>query len=96
MSSWAALRPGGTLVSIVQPPNADEAAAHGARGVFFVVEPDRDGLEAVTELIDADRLTPVVDRVVPLAQTRAAYEALKAEHPRGKIVIRVSEDDGGV
>ncbi|MFD7876212.1 NADP-dependent oxidoreductase [Streptomyces sp. NPDC059766] len=90
--SWATLRPGGTLVSIVQPPDPDDAAAHGARGLFFVVEPDRAGLEALTELIGNGRLSPVVDRVVPLSGTRAAYEALLAEHPRGKIVIRVRED----
>ncbi|MER5601859.1 NADP-dependent oxidoreductase [Streptomyces sp. NPDC002265] len=90
--SWATLRPGGTLVSIVQPPDPDDAAARGARGLFFVVEPDRAGLEALTELIENGRLSPVVDRVVPLSDTRAAYEALPAEHPRGKIVIRVRED----
>ncbi|MFD8817448.1 NADP-dependent oxidoreductase [Streptomyces sp. NPDC059627] len=88
--SWAALRPGGVLVSIVQPPDQDAAAAKGARGVFFVVEPDRAALEAVTGLIDKGSLIPVVDRVVPLSETRAAYEALQTEHPRGKIVIRVS------
>ncbi|MEV5148106.1 NADP-dependent oxidoreductase [Streptomyces sp. NPDC052727] len=92
--SWAVLHPGGTLISIVQPPRPDDAESHGARGVFFVVEPDRTGLEAVTELIDSGRLTPVVDRVVPLSETRAAYEALRSEHPRGKIVIRVSEGNG--
>jgi len=91
--SWAVLRPGGTLISIVQPPNPADAASRGARGVFFVVEPDRTGLEAVTKLIDDGGLTPVVDRVVPLSETRAAYEALQSEHPRGKIVIRVSEDN---
>ncbi|MFE2580459.1 NADP-dependent oxidoreductase [Streptomyces sp. NPDC059378] len=90
--SWATLRPGGTLVSIVQPPDPDDAAARGARGLFFVVEPDRAGLVALTELIESGRLSPVVDRVVPLSGTRAAYEALLAEHPRGKIVILVRED----
>lgn len=87
--SWTVLRRGGTLVSIVQPPDPEQAAARAARGVFFIVEPDRAGLEAITKLIDGRRLTPVVDRVVPLADTRAAYEALRAEHPRGKIVLHV-------
>jgi NADPH:quinone reductase-like Zn-dependent oxidoreductase len=91
--SWAALRPGGILVSIVQPPNRDDAAAHGARGVFFVVEPDRAGLEAVTGLIDEGRLAPVVERVVPLSETCAAYDALQTRHLRGKVVIRVSGED---
>lgn len=39
--SWAVLRPGGTLVSIVQPPDPEAASAAEGRGVFFVVEPDR-------------------------------------------------------
>ncbi|WP_234467739.1 NADP-dependent oxidoreductase [Streptomyces sp. MBT62] len=91
--SWAVLRPGGTLVSIVQPPDPAASTDATARGVFFVVEPDRAGLEAVTELIDGGRLTPAVDRVVPLAETRAAYESLAKEHRRGKIVLHVG--DGG-
>ena len=52
-------------------------------------------VKSITALIDDGRLKPVVDRVVPLSATRGAYEALESEHPRGKIVIRVVEDDGG-
>jgi NADPH:quinone reductase-like Zn-dependent oxidoreductase len=92
--SWAVLRPGGTLVSIVQPPDPGATTDATARGVFFVVEPDRAGLEAVTELIDDGRLTPAVDRVVPLAETPAAYEALGKEHRRGKIVLHVGGGNG--
>jgi NADPH:quinone reductase-like Zn-dependent oxidoreductase len=91
--SWAVLRPGGTLVSIVRPPDPEAASAAEGRGVFFVVEPDRAGLESLTELIDDGRLTPVVDRVVPLSETRAAYEALGKEHRRGKIVLHVGDGD---
>jgi NADPH:quinone reductase-like Zn-dependent oxidoreductase len=43
------------------------------------------------ELITSGRLRPQIDRVVPLAQTRAAYEALEKEHRRGKVVIQVAE-----
>ncbi|SNS27338.1 NADP-dependent oxidoreductase [Actinacidiphila glaucinigra] len=89
--SWSVLRPGGLLVSIVSPPDPATARAHGARGVFFVVEPDRAGLEAVSRLIDGGKLTPRVDRVVPLTETRAAYEALEHEHRRGKVVIHVAD-----
>ncbi|MFJ9244596.1 NADP-dependent oxidoreductase [Streptomyces sp. NPDC101776] len=89
--SWAVLRPGGTLVSIVRPPDPGASTDATARGVFFVVEPDRAGLEAVTGLIDDGQLAPAVDRVVPLAETRAAYEALAKEHRRGKIVLHVGD-----
>ncbi|MEV0717797.1 NADP-dependent oxidoreductase [Asanoa sp. NPDC050611] len=89
--SWSVLKPGGILVSLSAPPDEEEARRHGARGAFFVVEPDRDDLRSVAALVDDGRLTPVVDRVLPLAETRAAYEALEQHGRRGKIVIRVSD-----
>ncbi|MET8945241.1 zinc-binding dehydrogenase [Streptomyces sp. NPDC004542] len=72
-------------------PDPREAEIHSARGVFFVVRPDRAGLESVTRLIEDGLLTPAVDRVLPLADGRAAYEALAREHRRGKIVLHISD-----
>jgi NADPH:quinone reductase-like Zn-dependent oxidoreductase len=89
--SWSVIRPGGVLVSIFAPPDAQQAAAHGARTVFFIVEPNRAQLQSIARLIEAGRLTPAVDRVVSLADTRAAYEALQTEHRRDKVVIHVAE-----
>ncbi|MGX5185850.1 NADP-dependent oxidoreductase [Streptomyces avermitilis] len=88
--SWHVLRPGGVLVGIAAPPDPERGAARGARGVFFVVEPDRTQLEKITQLIDSGRLKPTVDRVVPLPRAREAYEALEKEHPRGKVVIEIA------
>jgi NADPH:quinone reductase-like Zn-dependent oxidoreductase len=90
--SFQVLRPGGTLVSIVEPPDERSAARYGARAVFFIVEPDRAGLDALSELIGQGRLTPRVDRIVPLSGTREAYESLEREHHKGKIVISVGEE----
>ncbi|MEY9966931.1 NADPH:quinone reductase-like Zn-dependent oxidoreductase, partial [Streptacidiphilus sp. MAP12-16] len=89
--SWQVMRPGGVLVSIVQPPDPERASQHGVRGEFFVVEPDPDSLTALTALINADRISPLIDRVMPLDQAPAAYEALEKEHRRGKIVLHVSD-----
>jgi NADPH:quinone reductase-like Zn-dependent oxidoreductase len=88
--SWSVLRPGGVLVSVAAPPDPDEAAKHRARGMYFVVEPDRGQLETIKELVDSGRITPIVDRVVPLADTRAAYESLRTEHRQGKVVLHVA------
>ncbi|MEV6015813.1 MULTISPECIES: NADP-dependent oxidoreductase [unclassified Streptomyces] len=86
--SWQVLRPGGILVSVVAPPEPPEDA--DARAVFFVVEPDRAGLEELNALVDEGRLIPQVDRIVPLETAPGAYAALEREHRRGKIVLRVS------
>jgi NADPH:quinone reductase-like Zn-dependent oxidoreductase len=58
--------------------------------VFFVVEPDRGQLETITGLVDSGRITPIVDRVLPLADTRAAYQGLRTEHHQGKVVLHVA------
>jgi NADPH:quinone reductase-like Zn-dependent oxidoreductase len=93
--SWEVMRPGGVLVSLVQPPDERVAARYGIRAAYFVVEPDSAGLETLTGFIEDGRLVPRVDRIVPLSATRAAYEALDTEHHRGKIVISVAEEEVG-
>lgn len=88
--SWSVLKPGGILVSLATPPDQHEADRRGVRADYFVVEPNAAELRSIAELVDRGRLTPVVDRVVPLSETRAGYAAL-AEHGRhGKIVIHVA------
>lgn len=86
--SWQVLSPGGTLVSVASPPAAEGPG--GARGVFFVVEPDRGDLDELSRLVTAGRLTPLVARVVPLSEAGAAYTALDQPHRRGKTVLKVS------
>ncbi|WP_200213194.1 NADP-dependent oxidoreductase [Micromonospora coerulea] len=89
--SWSVLKPGGVLVTLVTPPDQQEAARHGVRGVYFIVEPDQNALRSIAELVDNGRLRPVLDRVLPLTETRSGYEALETAKRRGKIVIHVAE-----
>ncbi|MFC4021764.1 NADP-dependent oxidoreductase [Micromonospora sp. GCM10011542] len=89
--SWSVLKPGGVLVSLPAPPDQQEAARHGVRGVYFVVQPDRESLRSIADLVDHGHLTPVLDRVLPLRETRAGYEALEQGGRRGKIVIHVAD-----
>ncbi|GAA1852110.1 NADP-dependent oxidoreductase [Asanoa iriomotensis] len=88
--SWTVLKRGGVLVSLSAPPDEQEAARHGVRGTFFIVSPSHDDLRSLADLVDHGKLVPVVDRVLPLTETRSAYEALEQRGRRGKIVIHVS------
>jgi NADPH:quinone reductase-like Zn-dependent oxidoreductase len=90
--SWPVLRKGGILVSVVKPIPECESRPHGARGVFFIVEPDRDQLEEMAKLMDAGTLKSIVAAVVPLAQAREAFEMGLKGHTRGKIVLEVRDD----
>jgi NADPH:quinone reductase-like Zn-dependent oxidoreductase len=90
--SWQVIKPGGTLVSVVSPrPSFEEAKAHDMHAVWFVVEPNREQLIQIGELIDAGKLRPIIDAVFPLSQARQAYEQGTKGHTRGKVVLRVAD-----
>ncbi|GAA2398833.1 quinone oxidoreductase [Catellatospora methionotrophica] len=89
--AWPVLKQGGILVAIAAPPDEAEAARRGARSAYFVVKPDRAALVSIAQLVDDGRVRPVLDRVLPLAETRAGYEALEHGRRRGKIVIHVAD-----
>lgn len=48
-----------------------------------------DDLRELTELIDAGKVRPAVDRTYPLSETPAAIERLRAGQVRGKVVVTV-------
>jgi NADPH:quinone reductase-like Zn-dependent oxidoreductase len=88
--SWSVLKPGGILVSIVQPPSEEMAAAHGVRQEFISSSPPiRETLTEVAGLVDSGLIKPVVSKVLPLQEIRKAHELIAAGHTRGKIVLQV-------
>jgi len=58
--------------------------------VVFIAKPNRDDLLALRELVEAGKVTPVIDRSYGLAETRDAVAYLGGWHARGKVVITVS------
>ncbi|QLE75455.1 NADP-dependent oxidoreductase [Streptomyces rectiverticillatus] len=90
--SLAVLRPGGTLVSIMEHGNQELAAQVEAAGRNFAgisVEPDYASLEAIAALVDAGRIRPHVAGTFPLAEAAAAHEAVGSGRTQGKIVLTV-------
>jgi len=88
--SWKVLRKGGILVSIVAPPSADEAAKHGVRSTFFSAHPSSSQLSEIAKLVDAGKLKPIVETVLPLFDARRAHELSETGHARGKTVLKVA------
>ena len=77
------VRPGGRLVSIISEPG-DVA---GITSLFFIVEPNRDELDQVTELIEAGGLRLMPHDDFPLDRARAAFDASLDRTHRGKVVF---------
>ncbi|MFD9560652.1 NADP-dependent oxidoreductase [Streptomyces sp. NPDC059994] len=86
------VRPGGTLVSILEHGDAELAArveAAGRRFAGISVEPDYPALEAIAELVDAGAVRPYVEETFPLEEAGKAHELVGAGHVQGKIVLTV-------
>jgi NADPH:quinone reductase-like Zn-dependent oxidoreductase len=90
--SWKVLKKGGILVSIVQPPSEEMAKAVGARGAMVQSRPDGAKLAEIAKLLDEGKLAPVINRILPLSESRRAHELSQTGHIHGKIVLRVKEE----
>lgn len=89
--SWHVLKPGGMLVSVVNPPSKEIAAKHGVRSAFVFSRPDGQQLATITRLIDEGKMKPIIHTVVPLADVRQAHAVSQGGHTRGKIVLHVAD-----
>jgi NADPH:quinone reductase-like Zn-dependent oxidoreductase len=63
----------------------------GRRVRFFMARVNADDLTALKVLIEAGKVTPVVDRRYPLRDAPEAIRYLEAGHARGKVVITVDD-----
>ena len=92
--SVGVLRAGGTLVSIVGPPDARACAAAKIR----CVRPNRDTgapssemLAHVVDLADAGKFKVFVEETYSMADAAKAWEKSREGHTRGKLIVVVSE-----
>jgi len=56
----------------------------------FIAKPKRADLLTLTGLIEDGKLTPVLDRTYPLADTAEGLRLVEQGHARGKVVITVA------
>ncbi len=88
--SFAVIREGGILVSVVSPMPREGIQPRDVRQVFFIVEVTTARLERLTALFDSHALLPQAGTVLSLEEARKAHEMLAgARHRRGKIVLEV-------
>ena len=55
----------------------------------FIISPKRENLVVLRELIEAGKVTPVIDRAYALSETSQAIDHVGGGHARGKVVINV-------
>jgi NADPH:quinone reductase-like Zn-dependent oxidoreductase len=60
----------------------------------FLAEMNKEGLTTLSDLMQAGKATPVIDRRYKLSEVAAAIRYLEEGHARGKVVITVEQTSG--
>jgi NADPH:quinone reductase-like Zn-dependent oxidoreductase len=82
----------GLLAPVIQPLKALVLSRFvGERLLSFIARIRNEDLVGLTELIEAHKITPVIDRTYPLGEVPAALQYVEAGHARGKVVISISD-----
>jgi NADPH:quinone reductase-like Zn-dependent oxidoreductase len=68
------------------------ARRNGHRVILRVNGDSREGLERLVAMIAEGRLRPVIDRVYPLTEIRAAYGHVERRSRKGAVVLRIAEE----
>lgn len=89
--SYAVVKKGGFVVSIVGEPSQEKARERGVRTGRILVKPDGAQLTEIGALIDAGKVRPEVSHTFPLAEAAKAHEQSRTGHTRGKIVLKVAD-----
>jgi NADPH:quinone reductase-like Zn-dependent oxidoreductase len=89
--SWQTLKPGGILVSVIQPPSEETAKAYGVRqAMVYTNPPIGPTLAKVAELVDAGKLMPIACIIFPLQEIQEAHQLIESRHSGGKVVMQVA------
>jgi NADPH:quinone reductase-like Zn-dependent oxidoreductase len=88
--SFAVVKKGGWLVSIVAQPSEELAQQHGIRIAQVLVHPSRTDLEHFAGLVAEGKLKSHVSQTFPLERVADAHRAQETGRTVGKIVLSVT------
>jgi NADPH:quinone reductase-like Zn-dependent oxidoreductase len=86
--SYGVLRAGGRLVTIAGQLSEDLAKSYNIETFRILVKPDKEGLEILTNLVEAGKLKPIVSAEFSLEDMAKAHDTVASGHVRGKVVVR--------
>jgi len=89
LKSIDVLKPGGRLMTTLAPEFVNEAKAKNIHLSSYMAQSIPKQLEEIAQLIDAGKVKPVIDQVLPFTEARKAHLSNEQGHTRGKIVLQV-------
>jgi len=87
------LKPGGILVTTIKVEDEDAFKEKGVRITGMLTTSKKEDLEAIAQLVDEGRVKPIISKILPLEAAEEAHRLSEEGHVRGKIVLRVREED---
>lgn len=88
--SYKVLKQGGTLVSIVDPPDPKTAEQYKVRAGFVFVSPSGEQLRKIGSLIESGTIRPArIEAEMRLEDAAVAQEQSRMHHISGKIVLKI-------
>ena len=90
--SYAVVKKGGIIATLVARPDQAELDKHGIRGASIWGKPDAGELAEITRLIEEKKIKPIVSEVLPLSDAVKASQQAATHHTRGKIVLKIAEE----
>ena len=88
-NSFKILKKGGSLISIKGQDTEDLAKKYEVNFEVFFMWPSGEMLSYLGQLIDDEKLKPVVDRSYSFEEVQEAYDYLQGGHAKGKVVIKI-------
>lgn len=79
----------GVVFALMSRKIMRRARQRGVDYAFMFVRPDGDQLAQIGQLIETQRIRPVIDKVFPFEQAKEALEHLAQGRSKGKVVVRV-------
>ena len=90
--SYAVVKKGGIICTLVARPDPVQLEKFGIRGASIGVTPNAANLAEITKLIDDKKIKPIVTQVLPLSEGVKALEQAETHHTRGKIVLKIADE----
>ncbi|MBO9595726.1 MAG: NADP-dependent oxidoreductase [Niabella sp.] len=85
--SFTVLKPGGRLISLVQPPSEEKAAQHQVLAKMIFGGPNAARLTQIMQQLANGVLSVTVEKVYVLSDAKEALRAIKTGHRTGKLLL---------
>jgi len=90
--SLSVIKEGGRLITLLEEISEDKAAKKNIHYNRMLVNPSREGLNKLTDLIESKEISITIDSIYTLDQAKEAMQRSESARATGKIVVSVIDE----